>query len=266
MSTLFEKQDTYKNNSLCSFYRQIGGEWVKQSAVKATDRPYLTFSSAEPFAIWSTYGDKSWNGTMYYSTDTETWNEWRWYEGIFSAEHDGKHYIYMRGSGNTEVSRSRAVLDYSWMLDTNVGVSCEGNIENLLDYETVARGEHPPMGEYCFAEMFKRQRLLTPPSLPSTTLSEWCYYKMFADCYFLKSLPQLPAINLPQGCYEQMFYGCDIQLAMSPFGNFTYEYRVPSSGTAVVDGNYNPVSYMFNDGIILNTTYYLNLDALNLGV
>jgi hypothetical protein len=51
MSTLFEKQDTYKNNSLCSFYRKIGGEWVKQSAVKATDKPYLTFSSAEPFTM-----------------------------------------------------------------------------------------------------------------------------------------------------------------------------------------------------------------------
>ena len=44
--------------------------------------------------------------------------------------------------------------------------------------------------------------------LPATTLTDYCYYKMFSGCTGLTSAPNLPATTLAKYCYKTMFYGC----------------------------------------------------------
>lgn len=44
--------------------------------------------------------------------------------------------------------------------------------------------------------------------LPATTLSNYCYYRMFEGCVSLSSAPYLPASTLSTGCYQNMFLGC----------------------------------------------------------
>ena len=44
--------------------------------------------------------------------------------------------------------------------------------------------------------------------LPATTLTDYCYYQMFAGCTGLTAAPELPATTLTVGCYNFMFYGC----------------------------------------------------------
>lgn len=166
---------------------------------------YLTFASAEPFTIAVNNAKKNWNGTLYYSTDTTTWNEWDGTTVIASATHGSNQKIYMRGSGNSKITSSSS----GWWVLTGDEISCNGNIENLLDFEVVARGEHPTMGVSCYIYMFDGCTSLTKaPELPATTLAENCYSRMFSGCINLTEAPKLPATTLANWCYNNMFRGC----------------------------------------------------------
>ncbi|MBQ1233655.1 MAG: hypothetical protein IIX86_09000 [Clostridia bacterium] len=292
-------------------YKQVGNEWVKQAqegyetqqgmwqAIFEKQQPEpnplpevqncLTFSSAEPFTISEYYETKSWNGVLYYSTNASTWSEWDGKTVIASAEHGGEQRIYMRGSGNSKISRP-----YYYprnLVLTGNAISCIGNIETLLDYETVASGEHPTMEAYCFAHLFDGctaltrapelpattlakscyshmfydcTSLLTPPELPASNLAMACYDNMFRNCKGLSSLPKLCAITLAERCYASMFYGCTgIKLSETQTEEYNTEYRIPIIGTGTT-ADYALI-YMFTDtgGAFtgeptINTTYYIS--------
>ena len=170
------------------------------SATNAAAQNYLSFSSESDFKL-EAY--KGWNGTLYYSTDLKTWTEWN---GSQISSDNGK--LYLRGTGNTKITGSDYSGEYRWILSGS-DIACTGNIENLLDYETVAKGEHPTMARHCYSSMFFGCTSLTAaPALPATTLADYCYYFMFNGCASLTTPPALPATTLKDCCYQYMFYGC----------------------------------------------------------
>ena len=61
---------------------------------------------------------------------------------------------------------------------------------------------------YCFYRLFADFPITSVPSLPATTLTEWCYYSMFDDCGRITTPPILPATTLSEHCYAYMFYQC----------------------------------------------------------
>ena len=74
--------------------------------------------------------------------------------------------LYLRGTGNTRITGGDEA-DYGWVL-TGSNIKCVGNIENLLDWETVAYGNHPSMASYCYAHLFRGcAALVSPPALPA---------------------------------------------------------------------------------------------------
>ena len=168
-------------------------------------------------------------------------------------------------------------------------ISCTGNIESLLDYETVEAGQHPTMAAncysymffnctslttapslpattlsaYCYSYMFNECRnLTTAPSLPATTLAERCYYYMFGGCISLTTAPSLPATKLANFCYFGMFYSCKkIKIAVSESSEYNKEYRIPESGygeTAMIALNnmFAQTGGTFTGTPSINTTYY----------
>jgi hypothetical protein len=164
-------------------------------------KPYLTFQSLNPFTI--SVNSPKWDGTMEYSTDTYNWATWDGSE-IWSVGDK----VYLRGTGNTRVS-AQSFDDYSEFVINGTNVECIGNIETLLDWNTVLNGEHPEMNEFCFAYAFYyNSALITAPALPATTLAEGCYYEMFSGCTALTTAPELPATTLAEGCYGAMFSDC----------------------------------------------------------
>ena len=166
------------------------------------ENTYLTFQSTSSFTLKTANNQKNWNGTLYYSTDKATWNVWSGTTTLSSVNNK----LYLRGTGNTIITGSSG--DYSWVL-TGSNIECIGNIENLLDYETVALGNHPTMANYCYSSMFSGcTSLTTAPSLPATTLATSCYDSMFQNCTALTTAPSLPATTLSDYCYYYMFYGC----------------------------------------------------------
>lgn len=188
--------------------------WLQQNATQIQPQPvgdpYLTFSSSNTFTL-KFYGDeKYWDGTLEYSTDTTTWNEWDGITTLSSSSSGATKYLYLRGTNNTCITDG-----YEFVL-TGSNISCTGNIENLLDYQTVANGQHPTMGQECYANMFYGcTNLITAPELPATTLAGYCYNYMFSGCTSLTTAPSLPATTLATGCYSNMFSGCS-NLTTSP--------------------------------------------------
>ena len=206
---------------------------------------YLTFSSINSFTLNVVDYTKYWDGTLEYSTDKTNWSTWDGTTTLSSASDGTKHNLYLRGTGNTYITGSSAGSAGSyqkayWVL-TGSGISCKGNIENLLDYATVALGNHPVMANNCYAYMFKgcdnlvtapelpattlsvgcyksmfsECRLRIAPSLPATSLTEYCYSAMFAACFALVAAPELPATTLANYCYREMFSGCPLRIAPS---------------------------------------------------
>nr|DAM90154.1 MAG TPA: hypothetical protein [Caudoviricetes sp.] len=218
----------------------------------------LEFSSPDPFII---YAPQNWDGTIEYSIG----GEWQIWDGsdIASGNLKDRYFIYLRGTGNTRITL-HDVEDDAWYIDGAL-VSCNGNIERLLDWEAVNRGEHPTMSKYCFAYMFWNCKALTSaPSLPATTLANGCYNNMFQGCTNLATVPALPSTTLVSACYALMFSGCtEIKVSATLSGTYTKAYRIPKTGTGTMAANSLNSMFAGTGGTFkgtpeINTTYYLD--------
>ena len=163
---------------------------------------YLTFRSANQFSLSTANSTKNWNGTIEYSTDKELWNTW---DGT-TALNSINNILYLRGIGNSYISGAPNYTNWN-LVGTNI--YCSGNIETILDYQTVEDGNHPTMSNWCYENLFNGcTSLITAPELPATTLSIGCYGSMFMNCTSLITAPELPATTLSARCYENMFWNC----------------------------------------------------------
>lgn len=181
------------------------GEQVWPTKPSSADN-YLAFASADPFTIATYNSTKNWDGLMYYSTDAETWKMWDGTTAIESAERGGEHQLYVCGKLNSTISSG--ATSKRWVLSGS-NISCNGNIENLLDYEVVFAGGHPSMAENCYSRLFYQcANLVKAPELKATTMTKYCYAYMFYQCTNLTEPPALPATALAEYCYYYMFYGC----------------------------------------------------------
>ena len=171
-------------------------------------KTYLTFSSPSSFTLKVNDTTKHWDGTLEYSTDTSTWSTWNGTTTLSSATSGNDNVLYLRGTGNTVITGNSNKDSYKWVF-TGSNITCIGNIENLLDYETVKSGGHPTMANYCYYYMFRNCTSLTrAPALSATTVASYCYSRMFQGCTSLTQAPALPATTLADYCYDNMFYGC----------------------------------------------------------
>ena len=87
----------------------------------------------------------------------------------------------------------------------------EGNIMSLVYEDDFIGNTNLTLewGQFCYlfynnVDLINAKNL----SLPATTLSVFCYGKMFSNCTSLVSVPKLPATTLADGCYGGMFNGC----------------------------------------------------------
>ena len=66
------------------------------------------------------------------------------------------------------------------------------------------------LSNFCYHQMFANcSSLTTSPVLSATTLAQACYEDMFIYCYALTTAPELPATTLAIRCYKGMFFGCN---------------------------------------------------------
>lgn len=151
---------------------------------------------------------KAWNGKLQYKNGNDIWTEW---DGSsiqsINREHVG-NIIELRGIGNSHISASNiGSTMFQFTVGEDVTINITGTIENLLDYKEVAKGNIPPMDEYCFYRLFALQPVNAEIHFLSTNLSNYCYFGMFINSKQHTTLT-LPATKLSAHCYEYMFSGC----------------------------------------------------------
>lgn len=193
----------------------------------------IEFTSANSFTL-STEG-AGWDETV--EIDNGYTGGWVSWDGthVLSGKRSSGYYIRMRGTGNTRLAGNGK----SWILE-GTDIKCNGNIENLLDYETVMAGEHPTMGENCYSNMFRGcKSLVTAPELPAPTLTNGCYQAMFNGCSSLTKAPDLPAELLTTDCYRGMFDGCTSLKIAPKIGAIGFESIVVGQESA------NSCNWMF---------------------
>ena len=147
--------------------------YVENPPVPEPNPTYLTFQSDSPFDLNVYDNKKHWNGTLYYSTDTTTWNEWDGTTTLSSINNK----LYLRGKGNTVITGG-STQDQRWVL-TGSNIECIGSIDSLLDYEH-GTSFATKMADYCYAHLFRDcAALVSAPDLTATTLASDCYAYMF---------------------------------------------------------------------------------------
>ena len=182
-----DKPLTIKRNYVTSLGEVKGGEY-----------PYITFSaeSSQKFKIslglnlWSSVGGSDWQSV---TANTE-------------VEFGGsKGSLRLRGKCKEGTSFSGVSATISFT-ETDVPVSCKGDIRTLIDWENYATADTENAR---FSKLFHGCTALTSaPDLPSRNLSNTCYLSMFEGCTSLKIASALPAIVLAKSCYDSMFKGC----------------------------------------------------------
>lgn len=88
----------------------------------------------------------------------------------------------------------------------------QGNIMSLVYGDNFIAETSFPDPAINFYGMFRGcQTLLNAENLilPSTTVTDSCYYEMFSGCTSLTTAPALPATTLEMSCYNGMFSGCE---------------------------------------------------------
>lgn len=219
----------------------------------------LTFVGDTDFTFTNKNNNYPWGGTLEYSTDGITWNTWN---GYSTPLYSSNKKLYLRGIKNEGFGNHSSYTTFAFSGANEI--HCYGNIETLLDYQTVLNGNHPTMSSYCsFWHLFENcSTLITPPELPATTLGSDCYRYMFHNCSKLNKLPKLPATEIPNNAYDNMFAGCSsIKLSATKTGEYQTPYRIPTTGTgetgiSSLSNMFNSTGGTFKGTPSVNTTYY----------
>jgi hypothetical protein len=128
----------------------------------------------------------------------------------------------------------------------------------------ISKNSVTTVSSYCFYRLFRQcKSLTTAPSLPATWVANYCYANMFVSCSNLETIVELPAEALRDYCYMSMFSGCS-KIKLSTTQTWTYQtaYRIPTSWTWSVWSS--SLTYMFRNTWwtftwwtpSINTTYY----------
>lgn len=167
----------------------------------------LTFSSPYTFTFTSyIYSD---GGSLEYSVNKSV-NKENWFllepdtEISITNQINNNYEVYIRGTNNTTFNQGSFTFYGS-------DVTISGNIAALLDWETLAAGSLPTMGDSAFSYLFNSNDAFIDASgliLPYLELTSQCYDNMFSNCTSLTTAPQLPATILASYCYASMFSGC----------------------------------------------------------
>ena len=223
------------------------------------------------------------------STDGQTWTDYTIGTDITLASVWDK--VYRRNKSTTPTEFSKKDNNY-YYFSMSWKIAASWDITTLLCKkwtDTLTGASHT------FYKLFYwRSSLTTPPKLPATTLTDYCYNSMFEDCTGLTTAPHLPATSLPKYCYSEMFYWCsnlvqlpyiigttmgdmacgymfyncsNIKIASSSNSTYTQAYRIPKEDTGTTGTNSLYYMFRYTGGTFtgsptINTTYYAHKDIV----
>lgn len=188
---------------------------------------------------------------IYWSYDKIVWELFSYGDFIYANK---DQIVYFAGDNNATINKADEAGRGNFSFDIKGKFDAYGDIKYLLDksgnsntlttnYEFsklfmnnsglihfYASLNYTSLTAYCYSRMFNGcTNLVSAPQLPATTLTNYCYQNMFQGCKALTTAPQLPATTLGTYCYQYMFDGCTHlvtapQLPATTLTNYCYRY------------------------------------------
>lgn len=139
--------------------------------------------------------------TLETSADCKNWNTYTIWDTITLSNVWDR--VYWRNTSTTDTWFSIDTSNYynfimSW------SISATWNVNYLLN-----KNNTTTLSNYCFYKLFYEcSSLITAPKLIATALKEGCYSYMFYECRNLKYAPSLPSATAEVSCCSSMFERC----------------------------------------------------------
>ena len=190
------------------------------------------------FNIWKSMGTDMITSISYSTDDGETWTTTNNTDGkttnlVITVNVNNGDKVLWKGDATQTADYNNDVVSY---FSSTCEFDAQGNIMSLL-YGDDFKNKTTIETEGCFYYLFSGfdgefpSKLVdaSKVALPATTLADYCYTYMFADCTSLTTAPSiLPATTLTIYCYSSMFYGCTSlttapELPATELANFCYD-------------------------------------------
>ena len=172
------------------------------------------------------------NKSLFYNKNDEGWENY-----IAGTKISLRVGEFVRFKSTDTKAMASSNTNYGNFLTDGV-FKCYGNVMSLLN-NTI---DKLPIN--ALRGIFRQCNITKAPSLPATSLSEYCYESMFRECKMLTTAPELPATTLANKCYHSMFAGCtkltSVKTAVTSWNTSDPEYwlsSVASSGTVYCPAN-----------------------------
>lgn len=250
------------NSALSKMFDDTGGTFTGTPELNTTyyiSSNYIAFHSPVAFQMRTYPGMTTkapWDGNLEYSIDGGI--VWRDFPHETYVDSGINNIILMRGSGNTKLTGQVKLFDFD-----GTNIRCLGNIENLLDYQTVAAGKHPVPADYAFRSMFDGcTNLIAGPDVSSVILTNGCLAEFYSGCTALAELPVFQQKTFGALSCWSMCYGCiALKLSNTKVEDYQIEYRIPNSGmgtngSSAFNGMFNNTGGTFTGTPSINTIYY----------
>jgi len=181
--------------------------YLWENKVRPAIPPYLCFTAGvENSTVTLNKRRSPTTVSLETSTDWQTWSDYTIGTAITLSSVGDKVYWRNKSETTTWFSTSSSAYYYFSMTWT---ISASGDVNYLLNKNSTTTLPW----NCCFYGLFSpyswdNTALTTPPELPATTLTQYCYWRMFMNCTALTKAPELPATTLADYCYYAMFYNC----------------------------------------------------------
>ena len=169
----------------------------------------LTFHALEAGTITVNLDEGATLNPIQYSLNNAVWTNVAWNTPIALSAND---VIHFRGNNGTCYDETNQA-GFRFVCSNNCFIF--GNLMSLIDKNNFATSTtltHPRAFYRLFQTSESNTTLLNHPYydvvLPATTLTAYCYGKLFGNCQGITRAPSLPATTLQEGCYFEMFYEC----------------------------------------------------------
>lgn len=143
-----------------------------------------------------------------YSLDRgQTWTVWQPdNDGNRSLVISARQRMYVRNTSETQTRFSINSSNHYMFVFTDT-VEAHDNVNSLLCRDAASVTS---LSLFCYYRLFLNcTSLVTPPQLPSTVLADEVYESMFQGCTSLIKTPILSAVTLTYACYWRMFQNCN---------------------------------------------------------
>ena len=192
---------------------------------KVQEPDYLTFKAETAQTLTISKAVE----TLEYSVGGAAWAEL----GTATIEFGPAGDLRVRGKSAMGTAASDSDVATVTFGNEDSSVAASGDIRTLVDYENYTNDAldtsnarfcdlfrncavltsapvlpATTLTDYCYSKMFWGTGLTEAPALPATTLATKCYISMFTNCKSLIKAPVLPATTLTDACYSGMFSGC----------------------------------------------------------